>query len=59
MTIPYNLVTITTGEFQGKTGKVIHYDAILKEYTIKIQVSATHIIWLWVPVHFTNKCIKP
>lgn len=53
-TTPRYLVTITTGEHRGKQGVVIHYDIEQNEYTIRINVSDTHIIWVWVPPHFTN-----
>lgn len=50
--MPY--ITITAGEFRGKKGVVIDFDEANNELTIRINVSATHIIWVWVPPHFTN-----
>lgn len=52
--MPHYLVTITTGEFRGKRGVVIDYDIEQNEFTIRVNVSDTHIIWVWVPPHFTD-----
>ena len=51
---PHYFITITTGEHSGKKGVVIDYDIEQNEYTIRINVSDTHIIWVWVPPHFTD-----
>jgi len=52
--MPHYLVTITNGEFRGKKGVVIHYSEIENEFTIRVNVSATHILWVCVPPHFTD-----
>jgi ribosomal protein L24 len=52
--MPHYLVTITTGEYRGKKGVVIDYDAEQNEFTIRVNVSDTHIMWVYVPPHFTD-----